>query len=138
MDHLCLAISACDPDDLLMGGFDNKFHEEGEEAGIALPGKGRGAVVEDFNNDGMLDILVVNRMQKAFLYRNLGAKTDWGYRPLGNWTEIELDNGPVNHMGIGATIGRDPRCHRAPGLVPASAQHQACARARERPPRRSR
>lgn len=96
--------AASDPDDLLMGGFDNKFHEKGEEAGIALPGKGRGAVVEDFNNDGMLDILVVNRMQKAFLYRNLGAKTDWGYRPLGNWTEIELDNGPINHMGIGATI----------------------------------
>jgi hypothetical protein len=96
--------AASDPDDLLMGGFDNKFHEKGDEAGIALPGKGRGAVVEDFNNDGMLDILVVNRMQKAFLYRNLGAKTDWGYRPLGNWTEIELDNGPINHMGIGATI----------------------------------
>ncbi|MEZ2130971.1 MULTISPECIES: CRTAC1 family protein [unclassified Sinorhizobium] len=96
--------AASDPNNLLLGGFDGKFHEKGDEAGIAIPGKGRGAVVEDFNNDGMLDILVVNRMQKAVLFRNLGAKTDWGYRPLGNWTEIELDNGKINHMGVGATI----------------------------------
>ncbi|WFU00664.1 CRTAC1 family protein [Rhizobium sp. CB3171] len=96
--------ASSDPDNLLLGGFDGKFTEKGDEAGIALPGKGRGAVVEDFNNDGMLDILVVNRMQRAFLFRNLGAKTEWGYRPLGNWTEIELDNGPINHVGIGATI----------------------------------
>lgn len=96
--------AANDPNNLLLGGFDGKFYEKGDEAGLALPGKGRGAIVEDFNNDGMLDILVVNRMEKAALFRNLGAKTDWGYRPLGNWTEIELDNGPVNHWAVGATI----------------------------------
>ncbi|MGR6430062.1 CRTAC1 family protein [Rhizobium sp. PAMB 3174] len=93
-----------DPDNLLLGGFDGKFHERGGEAGIALNTKGRGAVLEDFNNDGMLDLLVVNRSQKASLFRNMGAKTDWGYRPLGNWTEIELDNGKVNPFAVGAKI----------------------------------
>ncbi len=47
-------------------------------AGIALPTKGRGAAVADFNLDGMLDLLVVNRGQPASLFRNLGGKTDGG------------------------------------------------------------
>ena len=93
-----------DPDNLLMGGFDHKFHEKGEEAGIALDTKGRGAVIDDFNDDGMLDMLVVNRSQDASLFRNLGARTEWGHRPLGNWTKIELNNGKVNRFGVGAKI----------------------------------
>ena len=93
-----------DPDNLLLGGFDGKFHEEGDKAGIALPTKGRGAAVDDFNNDGMLDLLVVNREQPASLFRNLGAKTEWGHRPLANFAEIELDNGKINPFGVGARI----------------------------------
>ncbi len=93
-----------DPDNLLLGGFDKKFHEKGDVAGIALKTKGRGAAVDDFNNDGMLDIVVVNRSQDASLFRNLGAKTGWGHRPLGNWTKIALDNGAVNSKAIGAKI----------------------------------
>ena len=93
-----------DPDNLLLSDFAGKFQEEGDAAGIALRTKGRGGLVEDFNADGMLDILVVNRSQKASLFRNLGARTDWGYRPLGNWTKIELDNGEINPNGIGARI----------------------------------
>ncbi|MBP1853091.1 CRTAC1 family protein [Rhizobium halophytocola] len=93
-----------DPDNLLLQDFAGKFHEMGDTAGIGLPTKGRGAVVEDFNADGMLDLVVVNRSQPASLFRNLGARTPWGHRPLGNWTKIELDNGKVNPMGIGAKI----------------------------------
>jgi hypothetical protein len=93
-----------DPDNLLLGSFDGKFHEKGAEAGIALKTRGRGAVVEDFNMDGMLDLLVVNREHRASLFRNLGARTDWGHRPLGNWVKIELDNGKINPAGIGSVI----------------------------------
>ncbi|MBU4529092.1 MAG: CRTAC1 family protein [Hoeflea sp.] len=93
-----------DPDNLLLGGFDDSFHEKGLEAGIALDTRGRGAVVEDFNMDGMLDLLVVNREHPASLFRNLGAKTDWGHRPLGNWVKIELDNGKINPNAVGALI----------------------------------
>src|SRR5690606_25508720 len=53
--------AAFDPDNLLLSDFSGRFHEKGDAAGIALPTKGRGAVIEDFNADGMLDILVVNR-----------------------------------------------------------------------------
>jgi len=93
-----------DPDNLLLGGYDDIFHEKGMEAGIALDTRGRGAVVEDFNMDGMLDLLVVNREHPASLFRNLGAATDWGYRPLGNWIKIELDNGKINPAAVGSLI----------------------------------
>ncbi len=96
--------AAFDPDNLLMGGFDGKFHEKGKEAGIALNRRGRGAVVTDFNADGMLDLLVVNRKSNVSLFRNLGVKTSWGHRPMGNWLAIELNNGKVNRSAVGAKI----------------------------------
>ena len=76
-----------------------QFHEEGDVAGIALDTKGRGGAVDDFNNDGMLDIVVVNREHNINLFRNMGAKTAWGHRPLGNWAEIELRQRQDQHQG---------------------------------------
>jgi len=96
--------TAFDPDNLLMGDGKGGFAEQGDKAGIALPRKGRGAGVEDFNADGMLDLLVVNRGGPVSLFRNLGAKTEWGHRPMGNWLGIELKNGKINRDAIGAKI----------------------------------
>ncbi len=93
-----------DPDNLLLGRRDGTFSEQGDVAGIALPTKGRGGVVEDFNADGMLDLLVVNRSQNVSLFRNLGAKTDWGHRPTGNWIKIELQSEGANPSAVGAKI----------------------------------
>jgi hypothetical protein len=93
-----------DPDNMLLGGLEGKFFEKGDEAGIALKTPGRGAIVEDFNADGMLDLLVVNRKTNINLFLNEGAKTDWGTRPMGNWVKIELDNGDINRNAIGAKI----------------------------------
>ena len=67
-----------DPDNLLLGGLDGQFVEVGEAAGIALPKRGRGAVVSDFNADGRLDLLVVNRRESVSLFRNLGRGLEWG------------------------------------------------------------
>lgn len=96
--------AAYDPDNLLLGNEQGGFTEKGDVAGIALDRRGRGAVVEDFNADGLLDLLVVNRMGPASLFRNLGTKVDWGYRPMGNWVSIELRNGDINRAAIGARI----------------------------------
>ncbi|MCB8840460.1 CRTAC1 family protein [Aurantimonas sp. VKM B-3413] len=93
-----------DPDNLLMGGFDGRFTEEGAPAGIALPTKGRGALIADFNLDGAPDLLVVNRGQKASLFRNLGGKSDFGTRPLGNFLEIALTQKGGNIDAIGAKL----------------------------------
>ena len=96
--------AANDPDNLLIGQWDGGFAEGGDVAGIALPTKGRGAIVEDFNMDGMLDLLVVNRSQKASLFRNCGAVAGDLARPMGNFVGIELRQKDVNRDAVGALI----------------------------------
>jgi hypothetical protein len=94
--------AAFDPDNLLIGQWDGTFAEGGHVAGIDLPTKGRGAIVEDFNMDGMLDLLVINRGQRASLFRSCGAVTGDSSRPMGNFIEIELDQ---PHMSNGNAVG---------------------------------
>ena len=96
--------AAFDPDNLLLGEGTGKFVESGDKAGIALDTRGRGAAVIDLNADGMQDLVVVNRKANASVFRNLGAETDWGHRPMGNWVAIELKNGKTNVDAIGAKI----------------------------------
>lgn len=98
--------AADDPNNLLLQQIDGKFVESGDAAGIALNKIGRGALIADFNNDGMLDLLVINRKENVSLFRNLGAATPWGgHRPMGNWVEIEVrDPSNLNHDAIGARL----------------------------------
>lgn len=96
--------AASDPDNLLLGNAAGAFTEMGGPAGVARDTRGRGAAIEDFNADGMLDLLVVNRNGPASLFRNLGVRTDWGHAPMGNWLKIELRNGEINPAAIGAQI----------------------------------
>jgi len=96
--------AAFDPDNLLLGDWQGKFSEQGDAAGIALERRGRGGLVMDFNADGMLDLLVVNREGPASLFRNQGVQKPWGHAPMGNFLAIELDNGDVNPNAIGAKI----------------------------------
>ncbi len=96
--------AAFDPDNLLLGQWDETFAEAGHMAGIDLPTKGRGALVDDFNADGMLDLLVVNREQNVSLFRNAGAVTEYGSRPMGNFVEIELQQPAPNQNAVGALI----------------------------------
>ena len=105
-----------DPDNLLLGQHDGHFVEAGHLAGIDLDRKGRGAIVTDFNMDRMVDLLVVNRGDPVSLFRNLGGKTGWGTRPMGNWLEIELQQNGINRNAVGATIlvksGNDTRLRK--------------------------
>ena len=96
--------AAFDPDNLLMGGFDGRFTERGEAAGLALDTKGRGALVADFNLDGALDLLVVNRGQNPSLFRNRGAATSFGTRPLGNFLQVSLAQKGANRAALGAKL----------------------------------
>ena len=94
-----------DPNNLLLGQWNGKFAEAGKEAGIALNRKGRGALIDDFNLDGKLDLLVVNRGAPASLFRNLGASIDGGPPgPMGNWIEIRLSQPNPNRNAVGAKI----------------------------------
>ena len=97
--------AAYDPDNLLLGQFNGKFVEAGAQAGLALNRQGRGALINDFNLDGQLDLLVVNRSAPASLFRNLGADDGaGGVRPMGNWTEIRLIEPNPNRNAVGAHV----------------------------------
>ena len=63
--------AADDPNNLLMQTADGTFVEGGEAAGLASMARGRGAVVVDMNNDGLLDIAVVNRRAPLEIYQNV-------------------------------------------------------------------
>lgn len=86
-----------DPDNLLICQPDGSFVEAGDKAGIALERRGRGAIVEDFNADGHLDLLVVNREEPVSLFQNTGAA---GGASVG----VKLDQGGANAMALGAVI----------------------------------
>jgi len=86
-----------DPNNLLLQGVDGKFVEVGDKAGVASFATGRGAAVVDFNLDGKLDLVVVNRRENAKIWRNDSSD-------LGHWIEVKLEQPTPNVDAIGAWI----------------------------------
>ena len=88
--------AAKDPNNLLLGQEDGTFVEAGDRAGVASMGIARGAQVVDFNLDGLLDLVVVNRWETAQIWRQTGAS--------GNWLQIRLRQDDSNRDAIGAVV----------------------------------
>lgn len=86
-----------DPNNLLMQQPDGTFVERGLEAGIASLKRSRGGGLADFDGDGRLDLIVVNRRSALELYRNVTVET-------GNWIAIELRQSGGNRDAIGAVV----------------------------------
>jgi enediyne biosynthesis protein E4 len=89
--------AAKDPNNLLIQQPDGKFVEEGDKAGVASTAISRGAALADFNLDGMLDLVVVNRWSKAQLWRNTSLLS-------GHWIEVQLAQPAPNVNAIGAWL----------------------------------
>jgi hypothetical protein len=91
-----------DPNNLLIQNSNGSFQEVGLEAGIASLERGRGAALADFDLDGRIDILVMNRRAPMEIYRNITKNT-------GNWLAIQLvqKGGNINAIGSRITIGKD-------------------------------
>lgn len=64
--------SAYEESCLFMRG-NGQFHEMGAEAGISDLGDAKGVAVLDIDNDGNLDLVVVNSYGRTLLYRNASA-----------------------------------------------------------------
>ena len=97
--------AAYDPDNLLLGQWDEKFTEVGASAGLALDRRGRGAGLADLNMDGLLDLVVVNRAAPVSLFRNVGSGNAESPRPLGNWLAVDVrQDGGVNRNAVGAKV----------------------------------
>jgi hypothetical protein len=86
-----------DPNNLLLQGADGRFVEHGDVAGIANNGSARGGALVDFNMDGLLDMVVVNRRETAQVWRNASADA-------GNWIEFRLKQEAPNVDAIGAWL----------------------------------
>lgn len=97
------------PNDVPMGNFyfeneEGNFVEKGRAYGLNDYGIGRGSVVFDMENDGDLDILVVNQApvfdypveSVTRLFRNEGAP--------GNWVKIALEGVEAESHGLGSRV----------------------------------
>jgi enediyne biosynthesis protein E4 len=99
--------AALDPNNLLLQESDGNFTEAGQAAGIASVKRGRGGMMVDLNGDGMLDMLVVNRWDKAQLWRNVGSGTADKPVAMGNWLHLRLKQAGANRDAVGAWVEVD-------------------------------
>lgn len=89
--------AAKDPNNLLVQNEKGAFVEMGLEAGVASFEISRGAALADFNLDGKMDLVVVNRWKDAQIWRNMTEVA-------GNFVEIRLNHPEFNRDGIGSWI----------------------------------
>ena len=86
-----------DPNNLLVQGPDGKFTEMADKAGVASTNTARGALLADFNLDGKLDLVVVNRWVSAEIWKN---ESDG----VGRFLQLRLRQDGPNRDAIGAWI----------------------------------
>jgi hypothetical protein len=96
--------AAEDPSNLLLGNPDGTFTEVAEAAGIVNFARARGAALVDFNRDGMLDLVEVNRRENIELWRNVGWGDEREPAPMGNWLAIGLEQTAPNVDAIGSWV----------------------------------
>ena len=96
--------AAQDPDNLLLGQPDGTFTEAGDAAGIVRFARSRGAAVVDLDQDGLLDIVVVNRRTGAEVWHNTGAGSASSPAPMGHWVAVRLQQDRPNRDAIGAWL----------------------------------
>jgi hypothetical protein len=68
-----------------------------QAGGMALPHAARGMAIGDFDNDGRLDVLCVNRNERAALYRNVSQDSN-------HWLSLQLEGVRCNRDGAGAKV----------------------------------
>ena len=93
-----------DPNNLLLGQPDGKFFEAGSQSGVASFRRGRGGMLADLNGDGLLDMVVVNRWEKAQLWRNVGSGKAAAPAPVGHWLQLRLRQTGGNRDAVGAWV----------------------------------
>lgn len=93
-----------DPSNLLIGQSDGTFVEGAEAAGIVSYNRARGAALVDLNLDGLLDLVVVNRVEPVTVWRNVGSGTADAPAAMGNWLALRLRQPAPNVDAIGAWV----------------------------------
>ena len=102
--------AALDPNNLLLQQADGRFFEAGQLANISSVRRGRGGMLADLNGDGLLDMVVVNRWDKAQLWRNVGTGTADKPQQMGaagHWLQLRLKQAGANQDAVGAWVEVD-------------------------------
>ena len=86
-----------DPNNLLLQKPDAHFVEVGDVSGIASFSIARGAMLADFNLDGKIDIVVVNRRENIKIWLNVSSD-------LGSFIALRLQSPTSNRDAIGAWV----------------------------------
>jgi hypothetical protein len=86
-----------DPNNLLLQHEDGRFLEFGDKAGVDSVEQSRGGALVDFNLDGKVDLLVVNRASRAQVWRNTTETP-------GHWLAFKLQQDGPNRDAIGAWL----------------------------------
>ncbi len=86
-----------DPNNLLLQLKDGTFREAAGLAGVGSTATSRGAAVVDLNLDGLLDLVVVNRWEKAQVWRNTSTNA-------GHWIEVSVRQVGPNSDAVGGWI----------------------------------
>jgi hypothetical protein len=76
-----------------------KFREVARDIGgdVLIPKSSRGAAFGDFDNDGDIDVLVINLNERPSLYRNEGGNRN-------HWITLRLEGTRSNRDAIGARV----------------------------------
>jgi hypothetical protein len=93
-----------DPSNLLIGQSDGSFIEGAEDAGIVSYNRARGAALVDLDLDGLLDLVVVNRVEPVSMWRNVGSGTADAPAAMGNWVAVRLSQPAPNVDAVGAWV----------------------------------
>jgi enediyne biosynthesis protein E4 len=109
-----------DPSNLMLGGPDGKYVESATEAGLVNYQRGRGGLLVDLNGDGLLDAVIVNRWDRAKIWRNVGAGSAVAPKSMGHWLQVRLRQEGGNRDAVGAWLeveaaGRVQRCEQVVG-----------------------
>jgi enediyne biosynthesis protein E4 len=86
-----------DPNNMFLQKADGTFLEAGGTSGVGSMRTSRGAALADFNLDGLVDMIVVNRNENIDLFRNTSTQA-------GHFLMLELQQEGANRDGIGSWI----------------------------------
>lgn len=92
---------------LLLENVGNSFIRGGHEIGLSDPSIGRGSVTFDYDNDGDLDLFVVNQSSvssNSFGYENLSSRLYRNDAPPNNWLKVKLKGIGSDNNGIGSRV----------------------------------